>query len=261
MEDDELDLRKAHPWTPRHLGPPEERLLERARRNGDRAAMDELVTGMMPLARGLAWKYKRRTDELDDLVQVASVALFRALQRFDPEREVPFTAFAVPTIAGELKRYHRDHSWSVRLPRSLQERALQVARAQSALATRLGREPTLHELAARCGLTADEVREAQLAVRAHDAVSLDAPFDDGDESPGRPLVSEDPRFRRLEDVDAVRPAMRVLPKRQRQIVALRFADDLSQHEIANRIGISQMHVSRLLRGALDRMQPILAQAR
>jgi RNA polymerase sigma-B factor len=222
--------------------------------------MDELVTRMMPLARRLARKYQRPADQLDDLVQVASLALFRALQRFEPQRGVPFPAFAVPTIAGELKRHHRDFSWSVRVPRSLQERALLVARERNVLATRLGREPMPAELAARCGLTDHEVREGQLAAAAHDAVSLDAPFDDEEDSPRLTLVSEDPHFGRLEESDVVRPAMRVLPEREQQIVALRFAEDLSQQEIASRIGISQMHVSRLLRGALDRMQPILAQA-
>ena len=249
--------------TPRNFvtwGASEARLLARAQDDGDRAAMDELVTRMMPLARRLARKYQRPADQLDDLVQVASLALFRALQRFDPQRGVPFPAFAVPTITGELKRYHRDFSWSVRVPRSLQERALLVARERNVLATRLGREPMPAELAARCGLTDDEVREGQLAAAAHDAVSLDAPFDDEEDSPRLTLVSDDPHFGRLEESDMVRPAMRVLPEREQQIVALRFAEDLSQNEIASRIGISQMHVSRLLRGALDRMQPILAQA-
>lgn len=249
--------------TPRNFvtwGAAEARLLARAQADGDRAAMDELVTRMMPLARRLARKYQRPADQLDDLVQVASLALFRALQRFDPQRGVPFPAFAVPTITGELKRYHRDFSWSVRVPRSLQERALLVARERNVLATRLGREPMPAELAARCGLTDDEVREGQLAAAAHDAVSLDAPFDDEEDSPRLTLVSDDPHFGRLEESDMVRPAMRVLPEREQQIVALRFAEDLSQNEIASRIGISQMHVSRLLRGALDRMQPILAQA-
>jgi RNA polymerase sigma-B factor len=249
--------------TPRNFvtwGPFENRLLGRAQRDGDRAAMDELVRRMMPLARRLARKYRRPADQLDDLEQVASMALFRALQRFDPQRGVPFPAFAIPTIAGELKRYHRDFSWSVRVPRSLQERALLIARERNLLATRLGRTPTPAELSARCGLSLDEVREGQLAADAHDAVSLDAPFDDQQDSPQRTLVSEDPHFSRLEDSDVVRPAMRVLPERQQQIVALRFAEDLSQHEIASRVGLSQMHVSRLLRGALERMQPILAQA-
>ena len=163
-------------------------------------------------------------------------------------------------ITGELKRYHRDYSWSVRLPRSLQERALQIGREQNALATRLGREPTLDELAARCDLSAGEVREGQLAAKAQEAASLDAPFDEEHESPCDTLAFEDQRFRRLEDVDAVQPAMRLLPERQRRIVALRFAEDLSQTEIASCVGISQMHVSRQLRGALDRMQPILARA-
>jgi RNA polymerase sigma-B factor len=238
----------------------EDRLLERAQCGGDRDAMDELVTRMMPLIQRFARKYQRSADQLDDLVQVASFALFLAIRRFDRERGIPFLAFAVPTISGELKRYHRDFSWSVRLPRPLQERALKIAREQNALTGLLGREPTPVELAAHCDLAVHEVHEAQLAVQAHDAVSLDAPGDD-DDAPHLTLASDDPHLRRLEESDVVRPAMRLLPEREQQIVALRFAEDLSQREIASRVGLSQMHVSRLLRGALERMQPVLAQAR
>jgi RNA polymerase sigma-B factor len=214
---------------------------------------------MLPLARRLAHRYQGPREQLEDLVQVASLALFRALQRFDPDRGVDFPAYAIPVICGELKRYHRDFSWSVRPPRPLQERALLVRRHRNQLAARLGRTPTLAELAACCELSVEEVREGQLVAGAHDALSLDAPPEEQRGAPSRPLAADDPRFHELEQVDAVRPALRVLPEAQRRIVALRFTEELSQSEIASRVGMSQMHVSRLLRRALDRMQPILAQ--
>jgi RNA polymerase sigma-B factor len=256
------DLTAAKPTPRRHVawGRSEERLLARAQRDGDRAAMEELVRRMMPLARRLARKYHAPRDQFDDLVQVASLALFRALQRFDPDRGVKFPSYAIPVISGELKRYRRDFSWTVRPPRPLQERALLVRREHNFLAARLGRTPTDAELGARCDLSVEEVREGQLAAAAHESVSLDAPADDLQVGPRRTVASDDGHFRLVEEADALRPALRVLPKRERQIVALRFGEDLSQNEIAHRVGISQMHVSRLLRGALDRMQPILARS-
>jgi RNA polymerase sigma-B factor len=235
------------------------RLLAQARRDGDRRLMDQLFEEMLPLARRLAFKHARSPDQVDDLVQVASLALFRALQRFDLDRGVDFPAFAVPTIDGELRHYHRDFGWSVRPPRSLMERSYKINLQLDRLLSELGRPPTLAELAERCKMSVEEVREGQQAGAAHMAVSLDAPIDgaaDLHPTPG----AEDPGYRLVEEVDALKPVVRVLPIRERQILALRFEEGLTQHEIAKRVGLSQMHVSRLLRRALERIEPFIAEA-
>jgi RNA polymerase sigma-B factor len=234
----------------------EMRLLARARHHGDQAALEELATRMLPLARRLAGKYKRRRESLDDLVQVASVGLVKALNRYDPERGVDFVGFAVPTITGELKRYYRDTCWSVHVPRALQERSLRVERELRKLSVELGRSATPADLAERLDLTREEVLEARLAADAYTAVSLDAPdSDDGNQRRSDPGV-EDRRFRLVEEFDALACALRVLPTRERRIIALRFGEELTQQEIADRIGLSQMHVSRLLDRALDRVRII-----
>jgi RNA polymerase sigma-B factor len=241
-----------------HWGAQEERLLRRAHSDGDRAAIEELVVRMMPLVRRLARKYQGHGDQLDDMVQVASLALFKAIQRFDPDRGTPFLAYASPSIAGALLRYRRDCCWSVRLPRGLQDQALHVNREYHRLSGKLGREPTLAELAHRCGLPVDVVREARLARAAYSSLSLEAMLEARSERQIQ-LPTEERGYRRIEDVEALGPAISALPQRERWIVALRFCEGLSQVEIASRVGISQMHVSRLLRRALDRMRPIIAQ--
>jgi RNA polymerase sigma-B factor len=239
-------------------GPDEKRLLARARQQGERDAFDELAARMLPLARRLAHKYQRRREPLDDLVQVASLGLVKALRRFDPDRGVDFIGFAVPTITGELKRHYRDTGWSVHVPRSLQERALHVERNLRQLSMELGRSPTPSELATRCALSPEEVLEARLAADAYTARSLDAaPSDEGAHPPPDPGV-EDGHYRLVEELDALAPALRALPHRERRILALRFGEDLTQQEIAERIGLSQMHVSRLLTRALDRVRVIAA---
>jgi RNA polymerase sigma-B factor len=240
-------------------GDRERRLLVQARRDGDRRLLDQLFEEMLPLARRLAFKHARSQDQVDDLVQVASLALFKALQRFDIDRGVDFPAFAVPTIDGELRHYHRDFGWSVRPPRSLMERAYKINLQFDRLVAEFSRPPTLAELANRCQMSIEEVVEGRQASAAHVAVSLDAPIEgvtDLHPTPG----ADDPGYRLVEDVDALKPVVRVLPIRERQILALRFQEGLTQHEIAKRVGLSQMHVSRLLRRALDRIEPFLAEA-
>jgi RNA polymerase sigma-B factor len=235
----------------------ERRLFARARDEKDARAMDELFRLMLPLAERLARRYRWSQEPLEDLLQVASLSLYRALQRFDPDRGVEFPAYAIPTIIGALKRYRRDFASSVHVPRGLQERALTVRRQLSLLSSELGRYPTPAEVAARCELPVEDVLEACLAAEARAAASLD------DEYGVDPLAipaGEDPGFGRVEERDVVGRAMRALPAREKRILALRFGQDLTQHEIARHVGISQMQVHRLLTRALERVGIVLAHA-
>jgi RNA polymerase sigma-B factor len=233
------------------------RLLERYHRTGDEAAREELIRRFLPLARQLARRYERRDEPLDDLVQVASVGLVKAVQRFDPAREVAFSSFAVPTILGELKRYFRDSGWAVHVPRAMQERALEVNRAVTELSRNLGRSPTPAEVAESTGLTLEEVLEAMEAATAYDTVPLEAPrLDDEGDGDGvvERLGSEDHGYALAEYSATLAPQLQALPERDRQVLYLRFVEDLTQSEIAERIGVSQMHVSRLIRRALARLR-------
>ena len=232
------------------------RLLERYHREGDRAARDAIVQRFLPLARQLARRYAGAGEPLDDLVQVASLGLVKAVDRFDPERAVAFSSFAVPTILGELKRHFRDKGWSVRVPRDLQELALKLERVAEELSRELSRAPTLAELAARLGVGEENVLEAREAAHAYRAVSLDRPRNE-DEDAG-PSMSDamgdvDPGFSRAEDAATVDQLLRVLAPREREVLRLRFVEDLTQQEIGERIGVSQMHVSRLIRQAVARL--------
>jgi RNA polymerase sigma-B factor len=232
------------------------RLLERYHRFGDRAARDEIVERFLPLARQLARRYAGAGEPLEDLIQVASLGLVKAVDRFDPKRAVAFSSFAVPTILGELKRHFRDKGWSVRVPRDLQELALRLDRVAEELARELGRAPTPAELAARLQVSEEDVLEAREAAHAYRAVSLDRPRTEEDE--GAPSVAdamggEDPGFSRAEDAATVDQLLRVLAPREREVLRLRFVEDLTQQEIGERIGVSQMHVSRLIRQAIARL--------
>jgi RNA polymerase sigma-B factor len=232
------------------------RLLVRYHRSGDRSAREEVVQRFLPLARQLARRYAGAGEPLEDLVQVASLGLVKAVDRFDPSRAVAFSSFAVPTILGELKRHFRDKGWSVRVPRDLQELALRLDRTQEELGRELGRAPTSAEVAGRLGVTEEEILEAREAAHAYRAVSLDRPRTDDDE--GGPAVAdamggEDPGFRQAEDAATVDQLLRVLAPREREVLRLRFAEDLTQQEIGDRIGVSQMHVSRLIRQAIARL--------
>jgi RNA polymerase sigma-B factor len=231
------------------------RLLERAHA-GDQAARAALVDRFLPLARQLARRYQRGGELLDDLNQVASLGLLKAIDRFDPERQTAFSSFAVPTILGELKRHFRDKGWSVRVPRDLQELAVKLEPTSEELLRELGRVPTLTDLAERLGTTTELVLEAREAAAAYRAVSLDRPRDD-DEDGADPLGVavgvEDPGFGVAEDAATVERLMRVLTDREREVVRLRFEEDLTQAEIGERVGVSQMHVSRIIRHALGRL--------
>jgi RNA polymerase sigma-B factor len=233
------------------------RLLIRLHRHNDPAAREALVERFLPLARQLARRYQHGGEQLDDLVQVASLGLLKAIDRFDPARETAFSSFAVPTILGELKRHFRDKGWSVRVPRDLQELTVRVDRVTEQLARELGRAPTLAEVAERTGHSEEQVLEAREAAGAYRAVSLDRPRDDDEEgegSVGAAMGTEDPGFGVAEDAATVQRLMRVLSEREREVLRLRFAEDLTQSEIGVRVGVSQMHVSRLIRQAVAQLR-------
>jgi RNA polymerase sigma-B factor len=232
------------------------RLLERYHADGDPAAREALVERFLPLARQLARRYQRGGEPLDDLVQVASLGLLKAIDRFEPQRSTAFSSFAVPTILGELKRHFRDKGWSVRVPRDLQELAVKVERMSDDRARELGRAPTLDELSEHLGVTVEQVLEAREAAGAYRAVSLDRPRDDDEEGEGVGdfMGVDDPGFSHAEDSATVERLMSVLSDREREVLRLRFAEDLTQSEIGLRVGVSQMHVSRLIRQAVGRLR-------
>jgi RNA polymerase sigma-B factor len=234
----------------------ERRLLVRYHRGGDPTAREALVERFLPLARQLARRYQRAGEPLDDLVQVASLGLIKAIDRFDPARETAFSSFAVPTILGELKRHFRDKGWSVRVPRDLQEMAVKVEKISEEMSRELGRAPTAAEMAERMEITPEQVLEAREAAAAYRAVSLDRPRDDDDESEGfgEAFGREDPGYSVAEDSATVERLMRVLGDREREVLRLRFEEDLTQSEIGQRIGVSQMHVSRLIRQSIARLR-------
>ena len=235
------------------------RLLRLYHHDGEVGARDELVERFLPLARQLARRYQRGNEPLDDLIQVASIGLVKAVDRFDPERGTAFSSYAVPTILGELKRYFRDAGWAVHVPRGMQERVMTVNQAVSRLSREFGRSPSAGEIAIEVGLDAELVLEALEAAIAYDAVSLDTPRtteeEDGD-TYADTMGAVVERFEIVEYKSAIGPTMRALPARDRLVLRLRFEEDLTQLEIAERIGVSQMHVSRLIRRALTRLRTV-----
>jgi RNA polymerase sigma-B factor len=222
------------------------------RRTGERATRNRLVEAHRGLAASIAHDYRDRGVELDDLVQIAMLGTLKAVERYEPERGIPFSSFASRTINGEIKRYFRDRTWAVRPPRSAQERHLDLRRTSGALTTRLGRSPTLAELANELGISTEAVLEAQEAGAAYRATSLDArrPGDEEGLTLGDRLPSEEAASRPAEVRVLVGQLLDTLPEREAEILRLRFYDELTQTEIADRIGISQMHVSRLIRRCL-----------
>jgi RNA polymerase sigma-B factor len=220
-----------------------------------------LIERFLPLARQLARRYQRPDEPFDDLFQVACLGLINAIERFDLERGVAFSSFAVPTILGEIKRYFRDRTWSVRVPRDLQELALKVDRTVSELTVSTHREPTLAEIVAKVGASEEEVLEALEAFHAHRASSLDEPRhgeDDADGTLGETLGTEEHGFALAEDRAAVAHLMRAITPREREVLRLRFAEDLTQAEIGAHVGLSQMQVSRIIRGAVSRLRAYAA---
>ena len=235
----------------------DEQLLLRYHESGDLDAREELVVRLMPLARQLASRYRHSGEPLEDLTQVACVGLLKAIDRYDPERGTGFTRYALPTMLGELKRHFRDKGWALRVPRATQELALKVNEALGRLPAKLGRAARPRDVAEAIGVSVEDVLEAMEAATAYEATSLDAPRgssdDDEEWTHGCALGDEDAGYELVELSDALRGTLDALPPRERLILRLRFERDLTQAEIANCVGVSQMHVSRLLRRSLDRL--------
>jgi RNA polymerase sigma-B factor len=227
----------------------------------ERNSREALITRHLPLARKLAWRYARTSVPLDDLIQVASLALVKAVDRFDPDRGSAFEAFAVPTILGELKRYFRESTWAVHLTRGAQERALAVSEATDALSNRNGRSPTVQELAGYLEFDQEQVLEALQAVQAYTTSSLDEPrpgADDDGATIASSLGADDDSYERVEARLAVAGAMHAISAEDRRILQLRFFDEMTQSQIAKRMGVSQMQVSRRLRRSIARLRTVVA---
>ncbi len=238
--------------------PSDAELFARLRKRGDQRAREQLVERYLPLARKLARRYQRSEEPQEDLVQVASMGLLKAVDRFDAEREVVFSSYAVPTILGELKRHFRDRTWSVRVPRDLQELALRVDRTVTTLSLSKNGAPSVGEIAVAVGVSEEQVLEALQAAGAYRAGSLEAPRsaagDDAGETMADTLGVEEGGFEQAEQRATLGPLLQGISGRERTVLALRFGEDLTQAEIGERIGVSQMQVSRVIRQALARLR-------
>jgi RNA polymerase sigma-B factor len=228
--------------------------------DGRRTAIrDELVVMHLPLVQHLARRYRDRGESTEDLVQVGTVGLIHAVDRFDPDRGVELSTFAAPTILGEIKRHFRDRTWAVRVPRRMQELQAQVTARSDDLAASLHRSPTVHELAESLGVTDEDVLDALEARHAYATDQLDS--DERDDAPiGNRIGVEEPAFEAIDNRESLRPLLAALPDRDRRIIELRFFRGMSQTQIAQELGISQMHVSRLLARTLARLREELSDA-
>ena len=237
-----------------------EELFRRLQDTGDPAIVEELVVRYEPLVRSVARRYHSRGEPLDDLVQVANVGLLKAIQRFDPDRGFAFTSFATPTMLGELKRYFRDSGWAVHVPRGVKERALELAAATDKLSARLGRSPSIAELAGELGASQEQTLEALEAYHGRHASPLERGGDDDDDgvslSPAATIGIEDAGLERAEFMTVIARGVDALSDADRRLLHLRFEEDLTQSEIARRIGTSQMQVSRLLRAAIEKIRRV-----
>jgi len=235
----------------------EQRLFRAYRRTGDPRLREEAVERFLPLARSLARRYAGGAEPLEDLEQVASLALVRAVDGFDPVRGTAFTSYAVPSISGAIKRHYRDSGWSVRVPRELQERALAIDQLREELTAEIGHAPTAAEVAAHARVGVEDVVDARAALRALHSDSLDRPRAGGDEDEASSLLEtlgeSDGHIDAALDRAAIDSALETLDDRDRAIVQLYYREELTQSEIGRRLGYSQMHVSRLLRRAVDRL--------
>ncbi|MGW0657614.1 RNA polymerase sigma factor SigF [Streptodolium elevatio] len=220
-----------------------------------RLIRDRLVEMHLPLVEHLARRFRNRGEPLDDLVQVATIGLIKSVDRFDPERGVEFSTYATPTIVGEIKRHFRDKGWAVRVPRRLQELRLALTAATAELSQRNGRSPTVGELAVQLGISEEEVLEGLESANAYSTLSLDVP-DTDDESPAvaDTLGSEDEALEGVEYRESLKPLLEQLPPREKRILLLRFFGNMTQSQIAQEVGISQMHVSRLLARTLAQLR-------
>lgn len=230
----------------------------------ERRAREELVLANVTVASSIASRYRNAGEPMEELVQTAYVGLVKAANGFAPERGIDFLAYAVPTIAGEVKRYFRDRGWAVRPPRRVQELHLTIARVRPELESRLGRSVTVAELAAELDVDQDDVIETLAGEQGYRAVSLDAPAPGGEEASGRSLADSlscfEGGFDKVDDVMSVRPLLDALPPRERRILALRFFEELTQQQIGEQVGVTQMQVSRLITKSLTRLREGLAEA-
>ena len=236
-----------------------EQLFERLHRDHDPRVREELTRRFLPLARKLARRYSGAREPFDDLLQVASLGLVKALDRYDVARGTAFSSLAVPTILGELKRYFRDLGWAVHVPRGAQELAVKVEDCSQRLAAREGRPPSVQALAQYMDVPLEDVLDAFETARAHHAASLDAPHDDGEGETGSLVDTfghDDHRLLSADERLTVCAAARLLSQREREILCLRFVEDLTQSEISARVGVSQMQVSRILRRTLARLREL-----
>lgn len=236
----------------------EETLLRRYHELGDHDARRALVERMLPLVRHLAHRYANRGEPLDDLIQVGCVGLLKAIDRFDLDRGVKLSTFAAPNIAGEIKRHFRDRGWAIRVPRDVQELNAKLTGVVDALTVSLGRSPTVEEIATATKATSEQVLDAMLGAQVYSTMSLDESPGEG-RDPGAALGVEDVDFRRAERRVLLRAGFSALARREQEILRLRFFEGLTQREIADRVGISQMHVSRLIRRSLELMREQLGE--
>jgi RNA polymerase sigma-B factor len=237
-------------------------LLRRYHQDGDLAAREELIERYMSLVRSLARRYSYRGEQLEDLVQIGAIGLIKAIDRFDLERGVELTTYATPNIIGEIKRHFRDKGWSVRVPRGLQELNVQVSKLIEQLTVQLGRSPTIPELAQAAGVEEEQVLEALESGRAYSSVSLSTAGgseEDGELDPLESLGEIEHEYEVAEDRAVLAPGFQVLDERERKILHLRFFRGLTQSQIAAQIGISQMHVSRLIRRSLEKIREEIAE--
>lgn len=249
------------PAAPHHHIPPagrysDDELVRAYREDAQQWARNALIERFIPLARKLALRYRHSEEPIEDLVQVASLGLVKAVDRFDPDRKCRFASYAVPTILGELKRHFRDQGWSVHVPRELQEHALALSRESERLSRRLGRSPTLRDVGQALGWQQEQVLAAAEVLHSYQAVSLDAPTQrEGDDYHAliEVLGSEDDRFALADTRQAISEAWCSLPELERRVLTLRFLHDLPQRQIGEMVGYSQMHVSRLLRRGMVRL--------
>lgn len=236
-------------------------LLRRYHEHGDLQAREELIEQYMSLVRSLARRYSYRGEQLEDLVQIGAIGLIKAIDRFDIERGVELTTYATPNIIGEIKRHFRDKGWSVRVPRGLQELNVRLSRLVERLTVELGRSPKIPELAEAAGVTEEEVLEALESSRAYSSLSLSGGTggdDDDDLDPLESIGTEEHMYEVSEDRAVLEPGWRVLDERERKILHLRFYEGLTQSQIAQQVGISQMHVSRLIRRSLEKIREEIA---
>ena len=236
-------------------------LLRRYHEDGDLAAREQLIEQYMSLVRSLARRYSYRGEQFEDLVQIGAIGLIKAIDRFDLERGVELTTYATPNIIGEIKRHFRDKGWSVRVPRGLQELNVQLSRLMDQLTVQLSRSPTIPELAKASGSTEEEVLEALESGRAYSSLSLSSGGGADGEDDLDPLESigtEEHQYEVSEDRAVLAPGFRALDERERKILQLRFFDGLTQSQIAAHVGISQMHVSRLIRRSLEKIRDEIA---